>query len=85
MTKDQELEPDPLEGEVPRQARLACQRQLKVSGRTGRIVRTQSSPRPRRAQRRAKAEDAAREIIRHVDGLRKYPTGTFVDLRDITQ
>jgi benzil reductase ((S)-benzoin forming) len=31
------------------------------------------------------AEDAAREIIRHLDGLRKYPTGTFVDLRNITQ
>jgi benzil reductase ((S)-benzoin forming) len=31
------------------------------------------------------AEDAAREIISHAEGLRKYPTGTFVDLRDITQ
>jgi len=30
------------------------------------------------------AEDAAREIISHVDGLRKYPTGTFVDLRHVT-
>ena len=30
------------------------------------------------------AEDAAREIISHVEGLRKYPTGTFVDLRHVT-
>ena len=30
------------------------------------------------------AEDAAREIISHAEGLRKYPTGTFVDLRHVT-
>ena len=31
------------------------------------------------------AEDTAREIIGHLDGLRKYPTGTFVDLRHVTE
>ena len=30
------------------------------------------------------AEDAAREIISHIDNLRQYPTGIFVDLRHVT-
>ena len=73
MTKDQELRPDPLEGEVPRQARPVCQRQRKVNGRPRKIARARSSPRPRKARRRAKAKVAAKEVVKAKGRARASP------------
>ena len=87
MMKNQVQDLDPLEEEVPPPAQPACQRRLKVRGRTRRIVRIRSKPTRRKARRTARAkvavQEAAKAKVRARGSPKAKPLVRFVLFRQV--